>query len=172
MNPSNGPETTNTAGVENGNLENLPAVVESGNDTTSTQLSRRELAERKLADAANGSRAEGVLIGKDGDVPVYQSQQQLKESLLDAGAEYVKPTKNNDGQIYHMEPPNGAVEIRIMQEKPGNTRRDYDNRTIIVEQGSVGKSTGSYTYGNGARIYGTVSISDRKAIGHTHGQTL
>lgn len=144
---------------------------ESGSNATSTQLSRRELAERKLADAANGSRAEGVLIGKDGDVPVYQSQQQLKKSIMDAGAQYMGPTRNNDGQIYHMNTPYGPVEIRIMQQKPGQTNPYLDNRTIIVEQGSVGNGTGVYTYGNGAPIRGAVSRSDRKAIGHTHGQT-
>ena len=144
---------------------------ESGSNATSTQLSRRELAERKLADAARGSQAEGVLIGKDGDVPVYQSQQQLKKSITDAGAQYVGPTRNNDGQIYHMNTPYGPVEIRIMQQKPGQTNPYLDNRTIIVEQGSVGNGTGVYTYGNGAPIRGSVSRNDRKAIGHTHGQT-
>ena len=142
----------------------------SGSDTTSTQLSRRELAEKKLADAATGSRAEGVLIGKDGDVPVYKSQQQLRKSITDAGAQYIGPTRNNDGQIYHMNTPYGPVEIRIMQQKPGQTNPYLDNRTIIVEQGSVGNGTGVYTYGNGAPIKGAVSKSDRKAIGHTHGQ--
>ncbi len=142
----------------------------SGNDTTSIQLSRRELAERKLADAANGSRAEGVLIGKDGDVPVYQSQLQLKNSITDAGAQYIGPARNNDGQIYHMNTPYGPVEIRIMQQKPGQTNPYLDNRTIIVEQGSVGTGTGVYTYGNGAPIRGAISKSDRKSIGHTHNQ--
>ncbi len=154
----------------------LPGPVADGpsdgsSKTTSTQLSRRELAERKLADAANGSRAEGVLIGKDGDVPVHQSQQQLKKSIMDAGAQYIGPTRNNDGQIYHMKTPYGPVEIRIMQQKPGQTNSYLDNRTIIVEQGSVGNGTGVYTYGNGAPIRGSISKSDRKAIGHTHGQT-
>ncbi len=77
----------------------LPGPVADGpsdgsSKTASTQLSRRELAERKLADAANGSLAEGVLIGKDGDVPVYQSQRQLKKSIMDAGAQYIGPTRN------------------------------------------------------------------------------
>ena len=135
-----------------------------------TQLSRRELAKRKLVDAAAGSRAEGILIGKDGDVPVYQSQQKLKKSIMDAGAQYMGPTRNNDGEIYHMNTPYGPVEIRIMQQIPGQTNPYLDYRTVIVEQGSVGNGTGVYTYGNGAPIRGAVSKSDRKAIGHTHGQ--
>ena len=70
-----------------------------------------------------------------------------------------------------MNTPNGPVEIRIMQQKPGQTNPYLDNRTIIVEQGSVGKGTGVYTYGNGAKITGSVSKEKRKEIGHTHGQT-
>lgn len=103
-------------------------------------------------------------------MPVYQSQQQLKKSITDAGAQYIGPARNNDGQIYHMNTPYGPVEIRIMQQTPGQTNPYLDNRTIIVEQGSVGNGTGVYTYGNGAPIRGAVSKSDRKAIGHTHGQ--
>ena len=134
-------------------------------------LSRRGEAERKLAEAAQGSRTEGIFIGKDGDVPVYQSQRQLVDSILDAGAQYVGNTRNGDGQIYHMSTPNGSMEIRIMQQKPGQTNSYLDNRTITVRLGSVGQGTGEYTYGNGARISGSVPKSDRKAIGHTHGRT-
>ena len=133
-------------------------------------LSRRAVAEKKLAEAARGTRAEGVLIGKDGDVPVHQSQQQLVNSIESVGARYIGNTRNGDGQIYHMDTPDGSVEIRIMQQKPGQTNPYLDNRTVIVEQGSVGQGTGIYTYGNGARITGAVPKNMRKAIGHTHGQ--
>ena len=132
---------------------------------------RRIEAEKKLAEAARGNRAKSILIGKDGDVPVYQSQKQLIDSIIGAGAKYVGNTRNGDGKIYHMNTPNGPVEIRIMQQKPGQTNPYLDNRTIIVEQGSVGKGTGVYTYGNGAKITGSVSKEKRKEIGHTHGQT-
>ncbi len=54
------------------------------------------------------------------------------------------------------------VEIRIMQQNPGETRPYHDNRTIIVERRSVGQGTGQYTYGNGDAIIGAVSKSDRK----------
>ena len=144
-------------------------------DPDQTSVSARRLAaEQKLADAARGSRANGVLIGKEGDVPVFQSQQQLKQSLMNAGAQYIGPTRENDGQIYYMDIPTdkkvNKVEIRIMQQRPGETRPYHDNRTIIVKRGSVGQGTGQYTYGNGDAITGDVSRSDRKAIGHTHGQ--
>lgn len=56
--------------------------------------SRRAAAEQKLAAAARGSRAEGILIGKDGDVPVHQSQRQLVDSIESAGAEFVGNTRN------------------------------------------------------------------------------
>lgn len=96
---------------------------------------------------------------------------------MNAGAQYIGPTKKNNGKIYHMDIPTdkkikkvNKVEIRIMQQTPGETRPYYDNRTIIVERGSVGQGTGQYTYGNGDTITGDISKSDRKAIGHTHGQ--
>ena len=89
-------------------------------------LSRRILAEQKLAKAAQGSRTEGILIGKDGDVPVYQSQRQLIHSIESAGAEFVGNTRNGDGQIYHMNTPYGPVEIRIMQQKPFQTNPYLD----------------------------------------------
>ena len=70
-----------------------------------------------------------------------------------------------------MDTPYGPIEIRIMQQKPGQTNPYLDNRTVIVEQGSIGKGTGIYTYGNGARINEPLSKNERKAIGHTRGQT-
>ena len=47
-------------------------------------------------------------------------------------------------------------------------RREPEPSTAIPKRR---KWTGVYTYGNGAPIRGSISKSDRKAIGHTHGQT-
>ena len=69
-----------------------------------------------------------------------------------------------------MNTPYQAVEIRVMQQKPGQTNPYLDTRTVIVELGSVGQGTGTYTYANGAKIKGNLNKTDRKLIGHTHGQ--
>lgn len=80
------------------------------------------------------------------------------------------PTRKGDGQIYHMNTSYESIEIRIMQQRLGQTNSYLDNRTITVIQGSVGQGTGEYTYGNGKKVTGTPSRDARKKIGHTHGQ--
>ncbi|MPN41026.1 hypothetical protein SDC9_188566 [bioreactor metagenome] len=53
------------------------------------------------------------------------------------------------GEIFQMNTKYGPMEIRVMSGKPGTT---------------------TYMYPNGERIIGAVSKSDRKLIGHIHGQ--
>jgi len=61
--------------------------------------SRRIAAEKKIKKAAQGSRSDGIMIGKDGDVPVHQSQSELVDSITGAGAKYMGNIRNGDGQI-------------------------------------------------------------------------
>ena len=133
---------------------------------------RRAAAEQKLAAAAAGSGGSGQtdFIGTECGVSIHASQSDLVQSITGAGAQYVGNTRAGDGQIYHMNTPYQAVEIRVMQQKPGQTNPYLDTRTVIVELGSVGQGTGTYTYANGAKIKGNLNKTDRKLIGHTHGQ--
>jgi len=70
------------------------------------------------------------------------------------------------GQIFHMDTPNGPMEIRVMEGRPGGG--PYQGpRTVITRPG-----TSEYIQPNGAPITGAVPKAQRKAIGHIHGQTM
>jgi hypothetical protein len=69
------------------------------------------------------------------------------------------------GEIFHMNTANGPMEIRIMEGRI-NGGIHQDARTIITRPG-----TREYSHADGSRIQGGVSKSDRRAIGHIHGQT-
>jgi len=105
------------------------------------------------------------IVSRNGTA-VHASQQELKQSILGAGAKRQGPTTatSESGEIFRMNTGNGPMDIRIMQGKP-NGGPLQGPRTIVTRPG-----TREYVHPNGARIEGAVSKSDRRGIGHIHGQ--
>ena len=97
----------------------------------------------------------------------HASQSELKKSLQGAGAQNKGPTSQTSeiGEILEMKTANGPMEIRIMPGKPGGGANSGP-RTITTRPG-----TNDYVHPNGQRITdNNASKSDRRGIGHIHGQ--
>ena len=88
-------------------------------------------------------------------------------SITNARAIGIGPTSHTSeiGEIFQMNTKYGPMEIRVMPGQPGTTSAFKGPRTINTIPG-----TGEHVYPNGERIRGAVSKSDRKGIGHIHGQ--
>ncbi|GFP78427.1 RHS repeat-associated core domain-containing protein [Clostridium fungisolvens] len=126
-------------------------------------------AEEKLAKAAQGSGGSGGVdfIATSNGTAVHASQTDMINSITNAGATRIGPTSQTSeiGEIFQMNTKHGPMEIRVMPGQPGTTSAFKGPRTINTIPG-----TGTYVYPNGERIIGAVSKSDRKLIGHIHGQ--
>lgn len=98
---------------------------------------------------------------------MHASQTDMINSITNAGATRIGPTSQTSeiGEIFQMNTKHGPMEIRVMPGQPGTTSAFKGPRTINTIPG-----TGTYVYPNGERIIGAVSKSDRKLIGHIHGQ--
>ena len=136
---------------------------------------RRAAAEKKLSDAAMGSGGSGLtdFIGTEYGVSIHADQKEMVNSITSAGAVKVSNTSRTSemGEIYKLGTPYGDMEIRVMPGQPGNTKTYKGPRTINIAFGSAGNGGhGRYVYADGRPITGTLSKSQRAAIGHIHGQ--
>lgn len=111
-------------------------------------------------------RGKTDFIVSSNSTATHASQSKLKDSLVGAGAKSKGPTTQTSeaGEIFNMNTANGSMDIRIMSGKSGGGANSGP-RTITTRPG-----TKDYVHPNGQRITGAVSKSDRRAIGHTHGQ--
>jgi hypothetical protein len=109
---------------------------------------------------------DGFLVGPGGTA-VHRSQSEMIESITSAGAVRRGPSTatSEAGEIFDMSTPNGPMEIRVMSGRAGGGAYQ-GRRTVVTRPG-----TKEYVNPNGSRIEGAVPKSERKAIGHTHGQT-
>lgn len=136
---------------------------------------RRAAAEEKLANAAMGSKGSGLtdFIGTDYGVSIHANQDDMVDSLLNAGAVKISDTSRTSelGEIYALATPYRDMEIRVMAGQPGTLSRYKGSRTVNIALGSAGSGGhGRYVYADGRPIMGTLSKSQRAAIGHIHGQ--
>ena len=120
----------------------------------------------------------GFIVTPDGTA-VEVSQARLRQSLVNANARYMGQTTltSEVGEMWRLtvEPakisragnpiPAREIDIRIMPGQPGGDPL-RGPRTIFTEAG-----TNNYVHPSGQRITGNHSASQRRGIGHVHGQS-
>ena len=157
---------TDTKGVVAGKtLIQAGMLAGGGVGSALTEAKALQGVSKTLVNSGKASEVSKIdFIATSSGVAVHKSQKEMINSIENVGAIYVGPARS-PGTIHLLETPEGTMVIRAMKGEKGNT--GYNGiRTVITTE-----SPSKYIYPNGKDIKGAVSKSDRRAIGHIHGQT-